>query len=158
MWSFMYHLVPTCLTHSFPMHPFSTHWKHQKTMRFSYVFMGWRKGALGRNGLIWDSYSVLSFIMQNNNTSSNKKLLKILRNFFAALTILEGELKSSVCSGIRLLHRHLGERCYTQSACKLWWPELWSKTITWDKVFKNISIKICGREPLKMWNGVVCQK
>ena len=27
-----------CLTHSFPMHPFSTPWKHQKTLRFSDVF------------------------------------------------------------------------------------------------------------------------
>ena len=26
------------LTHSFPMHPFSTPWKHQKTLRFSDVF------------------------------------------------------------------------------------------------------------------------
>ena len=28
------------LTHSFPMHPFSTPWKHQKTARFSDVFRG----------------------------------------------------------------------------------------------------------------------
>ena len=39
------------LTHSFPMHPFSTPWKHQKTLRFSDVFRGQRKGALGTNGL-----------------------------------------------------------------------------------------------------------
>ena len=28
------------LTHFFPMHPFSTPWKHQKTLRFSDVFGG----------------------------------------------------------------------------------------------------------------------
>ena len=33
------------------MHPFSTPWKHQKTVRFSDVFRGQRKGALGTNGL-----------------------------------------------------------------------------------------------------------
>ena len=40
------------LTRLFPMHPFSTPWKHQKTVRFSDIFRGWRKGALRTNGLI----------------------------------------------------------------------------------------------------------
>ena len=39
------------LTHSFPIHSFSTPWKHQKTIRFSDVFRGEKKGALGTNGL-----------------------------------------------------------------------------------------------------------
>ena len=39
------------LTHSFPVHPFSTPWKHQKTLRFSDVFRGQRKGALRTIGL-----------------------------------------------------------------------------------------------------------
>ena len=34
------------------MYPFSTPWKHQKTLRFVNVFRGWRKGVLGTNGLI----------------------------------------------------------------------------------------------------------
>ena len=38
------------LTHSSPMHPFSSPWKHRKTWRFS-AFRGYRKGALGTNGL-----------------------------------------------------------------------------------------------------------
>ena len=33
------------------MHPFSTPWKHQKTLRFSDVFRGERKGALETNEL-----------------------------------------------------------------------------------------------------------
>ena len=33
------------------MHPFSTPWKHQKTLQFSDVFRRQRKGALGANGL-----------------------------------------------------------------------------------------------------------
>ena len=37
--------VDILLTHSFPMHPFST-------VRFSDVFKGQRMGALGTNGLI----------------------------------------------------------------------------------------------------------
>ena len=40
------------LTHLFPVHPFSTPWKHKKTLRFSDVFRGWREGTLGTNGLI----------------------------------------------------------------------------------------------------------
>ena len=40
------------LTHSFPMHPFSTPCKHQKTVRFSDVFKGQRKSALGTNALM----------------------------------------------------------------------------------------------------------
>ena len=39
------------LTYSLPMHPFSTHWKHQKTVGFSDVFRGYRKDALTTNGL-----------------------------------------------------------------------------------------------------------
>ena len=39
------------LNHLFPMHPFSTFWKHQKTVSFSHVFGGKRKGTLGTNGL-----------------------------------------------------------------------------------------------------------
>ena len=38
-------------THLFPMHPFSIIWKHQKILRFSDVFRGQRKCALGTNGL-----------------------------------------------------------------------------------------------------------
>ena len=34
------------------MHPFSTPWKDKKTIRFSDVFRGERKGTLGTNGLI----------------------------------------------------------------------------------------------------------
>ena len=40
------------LTHLFPMHPFSAVWNHLKTSLFSNVFSGYRKGALGANGLL----------------------------------------------------------------------------------------------------------
>ena len=39
------------LTHLFPMHPFSTHWKHQKTFRFSHVFWGRERVHWEKNGL-----------------------------------------------------------------------------------------------------------
>ena len=42
------------------MHPFSTPWKHQKTVRFSDVFWGQRKGALGTDELIL-SVLILSY-------------------------------------------------------------------------------------------------
>ena len=43
------------------MHPFCTPWKPQKTSRFSDVFTGYRKGALGTNGLsntLWKLYLI----------------------------------------------------------------------------------------------------
>ena len=43
------------LTHLFPMQPFSTSWKHQKTLRCFYVFRGQRKGAFETYGLILPS-------------------------------------------------------------------------------------------------------
>ena len=44
--------VRVSLTHLFPMQPFSTLWKHQKTVRFTDAFGGQRKAALGTNRLI----------------------------------------------------------------------------------------------------------
>ena len=46
------------LTHSFPIHSFSTPWKHQKTIRLSDVFRGEKMGALGTNGLthLWPMF------------------------------------------------------------------------------------------------------
>ena len=46
-----YMIVRLILTQFSPMHPFFTPWKHQKTLQFSNVFTGERKGALGTNGL-----------------------------------------------------------------------------------------------------------
>ena len=40
-------LVQSILTHLLPMYFFSTPYKHQKTVKFSDVFRGQRKGALG---------------------------------------------------------------------------------------------------------------
>ena len=46
---------PVNLTHLFPMHRFSTPWKHQKTLTltFSDAFRGYKKGTLRTNGLIY---------------------------------------------------------------------------------------------------------
>ena len=55
------------LTHLFPMHPFSTRWKHQKTVRFSDVFRGQRRGALGTNALTLLKQSSLEANDGNNN-------------------------------------------------------------------------------------------
>ena len=39
------------LTHFWPMFPFHTGWKYQKTIGFSDVFWGYKMGTLARNGL-----------------------------------------------------------------------------------------------------------
>ena len=49
------------------MHPFSTPWKHQKTLRFSDVFRRQRKGALGTNGLNSRRSSFHSHACKNNS-------------------------------------------------------------------------------------------
>ena len=45
-------IIIDCLPYLFLMHPFSTLLKYQKTLRFSDVFRGYKKGALCMNGLI----------------------------------------------------------------------------------------------------------
>ena len=59
------------------MHPFSTHWKHQKTVRFS-VFRRHRKCALGTNelncykgvfGTMSDIYDANSVFLQKNSNA-----------------------------------------------------------------------------------------
>ena len=53
------------------MHPFSTPWKHQKTLRFSDDFRGLRKGALGADGLIPES-------ARNNMSTAEESLTFIV--------------------------------------------------------------------------------
>ena len=67
----------TALTHSFPMHPFSTPWKHQKTLRFSDVFRGQKKCAFGTNGL---GLNVKTFCP--NNEMLYKNFFLMLANVF----------------------------------------------------------------------------
>ena len=55
------------------MHPFSTPWKHQKTLRFSDAFMGWRKGALGTNGLKY-----FTIISEKRNLFNKTDLAQII--------------------------------------------------------------------------------
>ena len=68
------------LIHLFPMHPFSTPWKHQKIARFFDVFRGWRKGVLGTNGLnsLRESHS-----LHLVSDSLFKKPLKNVKSFFS---------------------------------------------------------------------------
>ena len=46
-----YFCSDTVSAHLFPVHLFSSTWKHQKTVSLSEVFMGKRKGALETNAL-----------------------------------------------------------------------------------------------------------
>ena len=44
------------------MYLFSTHWKHEKTVRFSDVFSGYRKSALETSGLRSEFYIKLEYL------------------------------------------------------------------------------------------------
>ena len=48
------------LTHSFPMHSFSTPWKHRKTARFCDVFRGVEEGCIGNKWVRIKSNSIFS--------------------------------------------------------------------------------------------------
>ena len=67
------------LTHSFPMHPLSTPWKHQKTLK---IEAGVEKGSIGNKGakvftkidkrfFILQMPSLLGNIYDNNNNDKN---------------------------------------------------------------------------------------
>ena len=64
--SFSVNITSNCITHLFPMHPFSTPWKPQKTVRFSDVFREQRKRALETNGLTWQGESHAHLYFQNS--------------------------------------------------------------------------------------------
>ena len=69
-----------CLTHSFPMHHFSTPCKHQKTLWLSDVFRGQRNGVLGTNGLIFRFSLVSYYIFWSSwNKYCTKKKFSIYR-------------------------------------------------------------------------------
>ena len=77
-------VISWSLSHSFPMLSFPTHWKHWKTVNFSDVFRGQRKGALGTNGLRWKNGKIweASKMLVNNARGyyaiiSNAKVYKI---------------------------------------------------------------------------------
>ena len=58
-------VLPSSLTHSFPVHPFSTPLKHQKTLRFSGIFRGVEKGFIGNEWVnIWLSFRSTMFCYQ----------------------------------------------------------------------------------------------
>ena len=68
------------LTHSFPMHPFSTSWKHQKTLRFPDVFRGQRKSILESNGLNYSTdeffhTSKVGIYAKNSRRLAKEKLI-----------------------------------------------------------------------------------
>ena len=81
------------LTHFFPMHLFSTPWKHQKTLRFSDFFRGWRKGALGTNGLSIGNV-IAFYVLYRMNEYHLKKLGKYL-HFFSIKMIFHNPLASA---------------------------------------------------------------
>ena len=62
------------LTYSFPMHPFSTPWKHQKTLRFSDVFNGVQKGCIGKEWVNYFSHHQ-EYIKQNIAYNLAKRII-----------------------------------------------------------------------------------
>ena len=61
------------LTHSFPMHPFSTLWKHQKTVRFSDIFRGVEKGCTGNEWVNKYMHSIFFLTMLSPNVITCKQ-------------------------------------------------------------------------------------
>ena len=62
------------LTHSFPMHFFSTPWKHQKTVRFSDIFKGVEKGRIGNKWVNSDTLTNFSYGILVNGFQDPMKL------------------------------------------------------------------------------------
>ena len=73
------------------MHSFFTPWKRQKTIKFSDVFSGHRKGALGTNGLMETSLKRLNKIYIKNlgldNYYSKGSLWFFKEDFFVAICL-----------------------------------------------------------------------
>ena len=86
------------LTHLFPMYPFSTPWKNQKTVRFSDVLRGYRNGALGTNGLKCDYSWNGSVDISRNKMESTKKCCWMLHiNLLQGIGWLTGTAESEKC-------------------------------------------------------------
>ena len=79
------------LTHSFPMHLFSTPWKHQKTVRFSDVFRRYRKGTLGINGLEDWSFQRRSQDLHKHLRRSSRSQMFFKKDVFKNFEIFTGK-------------------------------------------------------------------
>ena len=66
----------------FPMHPFSTSWKHYKTKRFSNVYRRWRKSALGTNGLTEGLFIKSQTAKKKLKGDNGKDLLSVRSQIF----------------------------------------------------------------------------
>ena len=109
------------LIHSFPVHPFPTPSKYQKTLRFSDVFTGKRKGALGTNGLS----------LSMNATSSHRP-----NSFLDILWVSENKsISSTLCIFITYFgqkQRVINDCCFRVNF-----------SVT-DEVFSNFQWRKCG--------------
>ena len=69
---------PSFLTHLFPINPFSTTWKHQKTVKIFWYFQGVEKGCTGNkwsmNGSKFISaFKYIMILMHYNNINIRKE-------------------------------------------------------------------------------------
>ena len=99
------------LTHFFPMHPFSTPLKNQKTVRFSDVFRRKRNGALRNKWAhcvrIWTEYGVgrdtkseRYGIPKYKNAVSTWNTCGVFVGFVSGINTFWGSVKSSFISEI----------------------------------------------------------
>ena len=77
------------------MHPFSTPWKHQKTLWFSDVFKGYRKGALGTNGLSKLEVKARSCALPTFN--NNKLLILSLLFYLKIIPMFRSSYSQMLC-------------------------------------------------------------
>ena len=105
-------LISWSLSHSFPMLSFPTHWKHWKTVSFSDVFRGQRKGALGTNGLRWKNGKIWE---------ASKMLVNNARGYYVQLAMQKYTRYSMQVEGIIFQSNFMIEYISTSSLKHFRW-------------------------------------
>ena len=86
-------LIILCtLTHLFQKQHFSIPWKNQKTPRFSDIFRGQGKGALGTNGLSTIDLNTTQHLENKNISQIKQKIYYFKGSSFDIAQILKGIL------------------------------------------------------------------
>ena len=130
------------MSHAFSMYPFSIPWKHQKTVRYSDVFRGQRKGALGTDALTEEN--------KNNSTVikelfTNPTLFLLHKKYSFPLRISSGN-----CGFGHIYWRNINEKLHFLYSVfqRIFIIIIKSQTISWWCVFfsavcsRNCSVKL----------------
>ena len=130
------------LTHSFPMHSFSTPENIKEIVRFSDVFKRQRKGALGTNGLtqelvineLEETSSILFKWFNNNYMKVNSKKSHPLMSGNKAFTNTDNSRIES-----EDIHKSLGITIYSKLTFKTHINPLLRNVVKWSVNLKNLT-------------------